>query len=108
MAAAVTEPAMKGKNNHHGPVLDDKGAAFRVWAPERKRIELVVIDSDGREQRTLPLSREAEGYFSAHAADVTEGALYFYRIDNDPKNYPDPAAKNSWQMAVTVPVKKKE
>lgn len=92
MAAAATEPAMKGKYKHCGPLVDDEGTAFRVWAPERKRIELVLIDSDGHGQRMLPLNRDADGYFSAHAAKVTADALYFYRIDNDAKNYPDPAS----------------
>src|SRR6478609_494788 len=92
MAAALTEPAMKGKYNHHGPLVDDRGTAFRVWAPERKRIELVLVDSEGREQRSVSLHRDAAGYFSEHVADVAEGALYSYRIDDDPKTYPDPAS----------------
>ncbi len=92
MAAALTEPAMKGKYNHHGPLVDDRGTVFRVWAPERKRIELVLVDSEGREQRSVSLHRDAAGYFSEHVADVAEGALYSYRIDDDPKTYPDPAS----------------
>src|SRR4051794_32092480 len=83
---------MKGKYNHHGPLVGNEGTAFRVWAPERRRIELVLVDSDGREQRALPLSRDEAGYFSEHVANVSDGALYFYRIDDDPKKYPDPAS----------------
>src|SRR5947207_2280329 len=83
---------MKAKYNHHGPLLGDSGTAFRVWAPERKRIDLVFVDSDGSERRSLPLSRDADGYFSEHVADATEGMLYYYRINDDPQNYPDPAS----------------
>jgi maltooligosyltrehalose trehalohydrolase len=86
------EYAMKGKYNHHGPLVGETGTAFRVWAPERKRIDLVFVDSEGREKRTVPLSRDADGYFSGHVADVNEGTLYFYRIDDDAKKYPDPAS----------------
>jgi maltooligosyltrehalose trehalohydrolase len=92
MAATVMEHAMKSKRSHHGPLVDDMGTAFRVWAPERKRVDVVLVDSNGREQRKVPLVRDAEGYFSEHLADVTHGALYFYQIDGDPQNYPDPAA----------------
>jgi maltooligosyltrehalose trehalohydrolase len=92
MAAGLTEHATKAKHSHHGPLVDDTGTAFRVWAPEHKRIDVVLVDSNGNEQRKEPLSRDSEGYFSGHVADVTDGALYFYRIDGDSKNYPDPAS----------------
>src|SRR5690242_46533 len=97
MAATATERAMKPKYSHHGPLVDDEGTTFRVWAPERKRIELVLVDANGREQRKLPLNRDADGYFSGHVAGIAEGALYFYRVDSDPKNYPDPASNSQPQ-----------
>src|SRR4051812_7288510 len=92
MAATATKQAMTSKFSHHGPLVGNTGTAFRVWAPERKRIDLVLVGSDGRERRKVALSRDADGYFSEHVADVTEGALYFYRIGDDPKKYPDPAS----------------
>src|SRR6476660_4624917 len=92
MATAATEHAAKAKFNHHGPLIGESGTAFRVWAPERKRIELVLVDSDCREQQTVPLSRDADGYFSKHVEGVAAGALYYYRIDADSRNYPDPAS----------------
>ncbi len=84
--------AFERKQSHHGPVVNDEGTTFRVWAPDRRRIELVLIDSHGREERRLPLSREPDGYFSGHLADVADGALYFYQLDGDAKNFPDPAS----------------
>ena len=92
MASTFAEPTLQGKYTHHGALVDEKGTTFRVWAPERQRIELVIVDSECREQRTLPLVRDSEGYYSAHAANVNAGALYFYRIDDDPRKYPDPAS----------------
>src|SRR3954447_10509901 len=92
MAASSMEHAMTSKRRHHGPLVLDDGTAFRVWAPERKRIDVVLVDSDGRELRKAPLARNADGYFSEHLADVSDGALYFYQIEGDPKNYPDPAS----------------
>ena len=34
-----------------------------------------------------------DGYFSEHVADASDGDLYFYQVDDDPKNYPDPASQ---------------
>src|SRR6476661_9607487 len=92
MAATATEHAMNSKRSHHGPLVDDIGTAFRVWAPERRRIDVVLVDPNGREQRKVPLSRGADGYFSEHLTDVGDGAFYFYQVDGDPRNYPDPAS----------------
>jgi maltooligosyltrehalose trehalohydrolase len=92
MATAATEHAMNVKHSHHGPLVDDTGTVFRVWAPERKQIDVVLVDSNGREQRKVPLSHDKDGYFFEHVTDVADGALYFYRIDGDAKNYPDPAS----------------
>ncbi len=83
---------MKKTYNHHGPLVDSTGTVFRVWAPEHERVELVLVDSADRELRRVVLSRDAEGYFSEHVAGALPGALYFYRIDDDPKKYPDPAS----------------
>ena len=95
MTVSGTEDAIQGMKatyNHHGPLVDTAGTAFRVWAPERQRVELVLVDSGGRELQTVRLRRDSDGFFAEHIAGVSEGALYFYRIDDDPKNYPDPAS----------------
>src|SRR5215831_11953745 len=92
MSATATERAMKPKYSHHGPLVGDEGTAFRVWAPEHKRVDLVLVESDGRERQKLPLERGDDGYFTEHVVDVSEGALYFYQIDGSPRNFPDPAS----------------
>jgi maltooligosyltrehalose trehalohydrolase len=80
------------KRNIHGPSLTDEGATFRVWAPEHKAIDLVLVDSGGKEERKLSLVRNPDGFFSGRVADATGGTLYFYQIDGEEKNYPDPAS----------------
>ena len=72
--------------------MRDNGFSFRVWAPERRALALVLVDSQCREQRKLAMSRESDGYFSAHVADLAADSLYFYQLDGDSKNYPDPAS----------------
>ncbi|MEW6324253.1 MAG: malto-oligosyltrehalose trehalohydrolase [Nitrospirota bacterium] len=61
---------------------------FRVWAPKRQRVE-VVLDGDAR---TVPLSPEENGYFSATAPGVGAGVLYRYRLDGG-GSFPDPCSR---------------
>ena len=64
------------------------GTHFRVWATDRKSVE--VVFEDGRPSVTL--ASEANGYFAGFAADASAGALYKYRLDgNGP--FPDPASR---------------
>src|SRR5436305_12281002 len=72
-------------------VLPQGGTHFRVWAPRRKRIE-VVFEHDGK-QSTFELEREGGGYFSALAHDAGDGALYRFRLDGDDYLYPDPVSR---------------
>jgi maltooligosyltrehalose trehalohydrolase len=60
---------------------------FRVWAPPRQRVELVI---EGGE--SVELAREGEGYHSGEAA-VGAGALYRFRLDGEEMLYPDPASR---------------
>lgn len=75
-----------------GATLDEDGVGFRVWAPERRAVELVLVDADGREQRKVPLQRESQGFFGAHVEGIQAGATYFYQLDDEPKKFADPAS----------------
>src|SRR4051794_17563854 len=76
----------------HGPTVHDEGTTFRVWAPERKSIELVLVGSNGHDERKIQLSREADGFYSTHVSDLGDGALYSFQLDGDGRNYPDPGS----------------
>src|ERR1700750_2203500 len=71
--------------------LPEGGVHFRVWAPRRRRVE-VIFEGEGA---TAPLALEGEegGYSSGLAEGVTEGALYRFRLDGDDYLYPDPASR---------------
>ena len=71
-------------------VLPQGGTHFRVWAPKRKRVE-VVFEGDG--QKTFELEREENGYFSGLAESAGDGALYRFRLDGDDYLYPDPVSR---------------
>jgi maltooligosyltrehalose trehalohydrolase len=67
------------------------GAHFRVWAPRRKHVEVVLEGKAGT--RASRLEPEPSGYFSGIVADAQAGALYRYRLDVGSELYPDPASR---------------
>ena len=83
---------MKDTSQQQGAVVADGHVRFRVWAPERKSVALVLVDSDGKELRREQLKRSADGFFSATLEGVQDGALYRYQLDDDSYLYPDPAS----------------
>lgn len=73
--------------------LPSGGVHFRVWCPERQRVE-VVFDTPGRELQPVELQREVGGYFSGLAAEAHSGDLYRLRLDGDPQlASADPASR---------------
>jgi maltooligosyltrehalose trehalohydrolase len=66
------------------------GVHFRVWAPKRKRVEVVI--EGGAEARAQELTAETGGYFSGFVADARAGTLYRYRLDGADA-FPDPASR---------------
>ena len=63
------------------------GVNFRVWAPDRRRVEVLV---DGKS--SFDLERDAQGYFAGTAARVRTGDTYRFRLD-DSETCPDPASR---------------
>ncbi len=73
------------------------GIHFRVWAPLRKRVFVVIEGGPGhlRDGRTstVELKPEADGYFSGWAAEASDGTLYRYCLDDGQSLFPDPASR---------------
>jgi maltooligosyltrehalose trehalohydrolase len=67
-----------------GARLTADGASFRLWAPAAKRVDLLL-------EKSQPLRRGEDGWFSADISGVKAGARYKFRID-DEINVPDPAS----------------
>lgn len=70
-----------------GAELQDGGCAFRLWAPERNRVDLVL---DGQDH---PMEKDAEGYFSLTVPGIEHGALYRFRLDGGEELLADPASR---------------
>jgi maltooligosyltrehalose trehalohydrolase len=60
---------------------------FRVWAPKRKRVEVILDDGHSH-----PLQAEGKGYFVGTAPGGA-GTMYRYRLDGGSYLYPDPASR---------------
>src|SRR3977135_1594577 len=67
-----------------GPRLTADGTSFRLWAPARKRVDLLLENS-------YPLRRGDDGWFAVDIPGVKAGARYKFRID-DEIDVPDPAS----------------
>jgi maltooligosyltrehalose trehalohydrolase len=63
------------------------GAGFRVWAPRRERVELLL---DGG--TAIELQRDSEGYFSSIVPQAVHGTRYRFRLDGA-EAFPDPASR---------------
>ncbi len=68
---------------------DGAGVHFRVWAPRRRRVEVIL---DGAESRAFELEREPGGHFSGIVSAATVGSRYRYRLDGQDA-FPDPASR---------------
>ena len=99
---SVSLKAMKSDSPNESPTLvsadyqigaeleaNRDGVHFRVWAPSRRRVEIVLTESG----RSYELSPESKGYFSGLIRKAENNSLYSFRLDNASDLYPDPASR---------------
>ncbi|MEO8033284.1 MAG: polysaccharide deacetylase family protein [Acidobacteriota bacterium] len=70
-----------------GAELSAQGTHFRVWAPGRKSVAVVLESGDES------LASEPGGYFAGLVEGVLSGARYKYRLDGESEAWPDPASR---------------
>jgi maltooligosyltrehalose trehalohydrolase len=73
-----------------GAELQPEGVHFRVWAPLRKVVE-VVIESGVKV--STELGPESGGYFSGLVREAGANTRYRIKLDGDDYLYPDPASR---------------
>jgi maltooligosyltrehalose trehalohydrolase len=73
-----------------GAEIIGSGVHFRVWAPQRKKVELVIVSP---ESKAVVLEPEENGYHSMFVAYARQGTRYRYRLDDEDLSYPDPASR---------------
>ncbi len=69
-----------------GAQLDEKGAHFRVWAPDRRNLSVIIGDAE------YPLSQDTSGYFHGNVPTAQTGEVYGFRVDGHGP-FPDPASR---------------
>ncbi|WP_437545036.1 malto-oligosyltrehalose trehalohydrolase [Sorangium sp. So ce367] len=74
-------------------VLVGKGVHFRVWAPARRKVE-VVLEAGPGSGGAAPLRPEEGGYFAGLVASAASGTRYRFRLDDGETLYPDPASRS--------------
>src|SRR6266851_3390316 len=78
-------------------VIPEGGVHFRVWAPRRRQVEVVLEhhspDQRQRQAHVAKLEAERDGYFSGQVSQAASGSLYRYRLDGSGELYPDPASR---------------
>ena len=82
---------MKQRNYSQGAELTPTGVSFRTWATDKKSVSVVILDSEQKLIRELPMQLDETGYFNAEDPEATAGMLYQYRLDGH--LFPDPASR---------------
>jgi maltooligosyltrehalose trehalohydrolase len=70
----------------------DAGVDFRVWAPKRSAVEIVLEGGPGA-GTTHRCTPEPGGYFRGHITAAAADTLYRFRLDADSTLYPDPGSR---------------
>lgn len=77
----------------HGAEVIPGGVHFRIWAPVRKTVHVIVMEPGETNASRHVLQAEGDGYFSAEVSAAKPGSWYWFEVDNDPARYPDPASR---------------
>ena len=72
-----------------GAEVTSAGAHFRVWAPRRTKVEVVLADDANC---ATELRSEGNGYFSGACAEARAGTRYWFRLDGN-ETFPDPGSR---------------
>jgi maltooligosyltrehalose trehalohydrolase len=69
------------------------GVHFRVWAPLRNQIKVLIKQRGNGKQFSAQLTEEEVGYFSGLVYEARPGDTYLYSLDDETKLLPDPASR---------------
>ncbi len=71
-------------------IAGERGVHFRVWAPRRKQLEIVLGENGSQ---ATALEPEGNGYFSCVVGGAKAGDIYGFRLDGGEKLFADPASR---------------
>jgi malto-oligosyltrehalose trehalohydrolase len=84
----LTKTLTRPRKRAVGAELVDGGVDFRLWAPDRGTVSVVIGG------KAFPLDRETDGHFRGVVASASAGTRYRFRLDDDDALYPDPASRS--------------
>ena len=99
MAAEISSKLLEQRRFPVGAErIQENGMHFRVWAPDRNTVKLVMTvqgehGDAGNPPIEVEMQSEENGYFSVLVQQISAGTLYRYLLDEDPQPYPDPASR---------------
>ncbi|MDO5689515.1 MAG: type I pullulanase [Tissierellia bacterium] len=65
-----------------GVIYRKNSTVFRVWAPTRKKVELLLYDEYNEvRRRSYPMYRKLDGVYQAEISGDLNGVFYTYRLD---------------------------
>jgi len=71
-------------------LLNDGRCEFRVWAPDRERVDVHIVAPD---ERRVAMEKTSGGYHEAVIGGCPEGTRYFFVLDGGNER-PDPASRS--------------
>ncbi len=74
-----------------GHYYDGEVSRFRVFAPRRRRLEVVLYGEEGYIEERVKLSKDELGYWQGQCRRLLPGTLY--KIEVNGRAYPDPASR---------------
>src|SRR5690242_19665960 len=58
---------------------NDGSCSFTVWAPLKKNVSLVIYP----ENKTYPMQRDEQGYWTTMLQNITPGTKYMFKLDGE-------------------------
>jgi maltooligosyltrehalose trehalohydrolase len=89
----VREAAISRRLPVGAEIIDGRGVHFRVWAPDHRRVVVVVEGHTAGEGREELLDAAGDGYFEGLVEAAAAGTRYRFRLDEEEALYPDLASR---------------
>ncbi len=83
---------IKRKYSIGAELIPSKGVHFRVWAPDHRKVELVLKENKLK-PRLFVMDNEKNGYFSLLCPQAKINARYYFKLPHSKDFFPDPASR---------------
>ncbi len=75
-----------------GAQVVPSGVEYTVWAPERQRVDVLIVTTGGAVARTIPMTRRDDGHFTAIDPQGRVGDRYLHHMDGE-FTFPPPVSR---------------